>query len=563
MDASPAWLTFRYHEETKHHFHRYAKSLGFLDWASQPNPFRFYEGQTPLLLPLLKKDPGGGHLDLYDRPRNPAWDFEVQSVAAFLELSLGLSAWKQTSDGAKWALRMNASSGNLHPTEAHLLLPPLGRHLRPAVAASRAMPTDDDELWSGGLYHYNPYLHALEPRGTIGVPAWARVRTHFQAPGFFIALTSIYWREAWKYGERALRYCHHDVGHALAALSFAGNLLGWRVTCLSAPSDADMRLLLGFDSTTWPEGDDEQPDVFCFVSSATVAAVPRGVPSDILRVLTLSETEGRPNRLSETHQGWPIIEETAAALKKPRTPETSVKFPEVPPLLQTPSSSRSAAQLIRQRRSAVEFDGVTSMSRASFLTVLDKTLPRNGWAPFDTELGDPLVHLLLFVHRVPDLESGLYFFVRNPADLQDLKRSCRREFSWKGVEAALPLYQLKTGDFAGEAARMSCHQSIAGQSAFSLGMIAKFRTVIEKAPWKYKHLFWECGMIGQTLYLEAEAQGLRGTGIGCFFDEAVHEVLGVQQQSYQSLYHFTIGGPVEDTRLTTLPAYHHLPRDRQ
>jgi len=26
-------------------------------------------------------------------------------------------------------------------------------------------------------------------------------------------------------------------------------------------------------------------------------------------------------------------------------------------------------------------------------------------------------------------------------------------------------------------------------------------------------------MIGQVLYLEAEAQGVRATGIGCFFDD--------------------------------------------
>jgi len=47
--------------------------------------------------------------------------------------------------------------------------------------------------------------------------------------GFYVGLTSITWREAWKYGERAFRYCQHDVGHALAALRFAAAALGWRV----------------------------------------------------------------------------------------------------------------------------------------------------------------------------------------------------------------------------------------------------------------------------------------------------------------------------------------------
>ena len=62
-------------------------------------------------------------------------------------------------------------------------------------------------------------------------------------------------------------------------------------------------------------------------------------------------------------------------------------------------------------------------------------------------------------------------------------------------------------------------------------------------------------MIGQMLYLEAEAAGVRGTGIGCFFDDAMHEVLGISDHSWQSLYHFTVGGAVEDSRLQTAPAY--------
>ena len=47
--------TLLYHEQTKHHFHRYARSAGSLDWANQPNPFRCYEGVTAVKLPLLRK----------------------------------------------------------------------------------------------------------------------------------------------------------------------------------------------------------------------------------------------------------------------------------------------------------------------------------------------------------------------------------------------------------------------------------------------------------------------------------------------------------------------------
>ena len=89
-------------------------------------------------------------------------------------------------------------------------------------------------------------------------------------------------------------------------------------------------------------------------------------------------------------------------------------------------------------------------------------------------------------------------------------------------------------------------------------MVAEFGEAIEAAPWLYRRLFWECGLIGQTLYLEAEAAGIRGTGIGCYFDDSVHELLGIKDDKFQSLYHFTVGKPLEDKRLETLPAYGHL-----
>ena len=90
------------------------------------------------------------------------------------------------------------------------------------------------------------------------------------------------------------------------------------------------------------------------------------------------------------------------------------------------------------------------------------------------------------------------------------------------------------------------------------------RTLEGDGAWAYRRLFWESGLIGQVLYLEAEAAGVRSTGMGCYFDDFVHQLLGMNlaDDAWQSLYHFTVGGAVEDERLTTLPAYGHLPPER-
>jgi SagB-type dehydrogenase family enzyme len=193
-----------YHERTKHHPHRYAASPGFLDWANEPDPFRRYEGARLLSLALGKKDPDAEY-QVFTKERQPLSAFLLENISKFLELSLGLSAWK-SYEGTTWALRMNPSSGNLHPTEAYVVLGPL---------------PENNNL--GGIYHYSPYLHALEQRAEFDDEIRLKIVEHFGTEGFFICLSSIYWRESWKYGERAFRYCNQDIGHAMAALSL-GNL---------------------------------------------------------------------------------------------------------------------------------------------------------------------------------------------------------------------------------------------------------------------------------------------------------------------------------------------------
>jgi hypothetical protein len=105
------------------------------------------------------------------------------------------------------------------------------------------------------------------------------------------------------------------------------------------------------------------------------------------------------------------------------------------------------------------------------------------------------------------------------------------------------------------AAAVSCHQDIAADSAFALAMLARFDDIDMTQPWRYRLRFWEAGVLGQVLYLEAEAAGVQGTGIGCYFDDELHRALGVDTARFQDLYHFTVGGALVDTRLGTAAPY--------
>jgi len=528
-----------YHEETKHHFGRYARSAGYMDWDNQPEPFRFYLGTEPVYLPLLPEDPLVGHVSLYTREDVEPSPFDTNRIAAFLELSLALSAWK-VSGGTSWALRINPSSGNLHPTEAHLVIP------------------QTDSL-QGGVYHYNPLIHGLEPRVRVPEDLWLEIGRHMGAEGFFVGLCSIFWRESWKYGERGFRYCQHDTGHALACLSFSAGLQGWKSTCLIDLAHEDMEKILGLHKTEWTEMEKEEPEVLCFVHPKNMAPVPSDLPKEIVSSFAALPVRGKPKGLSRKHVRWDIIEKVSALTEKPKTSERKFQYGSAP-FFDKAVPGLAASQVIRKRRSAVDFHQGSSLRKDQFLSILDKTIPRDGCAPFDAHPVEPSVDLMVFLHNVVGLESGLYFFFRNRAHKEEIVGFSAGDLLWEPVEQGFPLFLLRRGDFRHGAYIISCEQEIAGWGAFSLGMIARFEETIRREPYRYTQLFWECGMIGQVLYLEAEAHGARGTGMGCYFDDPAAEVMGLEGNAYQSLYHFAVGTPVEDRRLATRPPYHHMRR---
>jgi SagB-type dehydrogenase family enzyme len=561
-------IALRYHESTKHHFNRFARSLGYLDWATQPDPFRRYAGAPLIELPrgpLAADVPYAALFDGSARPRPVSDD----SVAEFLRCSMGLSAWKQYQR-SRWALRVNPSSGNLHPTEAYI------------VRDSR-------------VCHYAPREHALEERTLVSPDAWLAYTRG--GPGLLVALTSILWREAWKYGERGFRYCQHDTGHAIAALRLSAAMLGWRMTLLPRWTDAEIATLLGLDrDIDYADAEREEPECLAVVTAGDVAPWLEADPAPLVDAARAAAWGGTANRLSGGHVAWPAIDEVAEAtrgegrgrgtgngerLTRNDCGEASrLSLPEQsrPP---SPAPHAPARQIILQRRSAVAFDGKSRLPRETFFAMLERLQPSS--PPWDAIDWPPQIHLLLFVHRVDGLVPGVYAYFRDETTVDEWRAAMRPEFLWESVDDTRALgtdanrrtsnpndpnapngpngstdrlFLLLPTDVTWVANRASCDQDIAADGFFSLGMIARFEPALrERGEWFYRRLFWEAGLIGQVLYLEAEAAGARATGIGCFYDDAVHDLAGLSGNGWQSLYHFSMGVHVDDERLTTEPGY--------
>ena len=563
-DTDQIEVAMRYHERTKHQFNRYADGPGQLDWANQPNPFRRYEGAPLVRLPLLAahEAPRSPYYDdLYHRGSVPSAPLTIHALSRLLQYALAISAWKQAG-ATCWALRCNPSSGNLHPTEAYLLI--------------GALPGLGD---APGLYHYAPREHGLERRADCNAALRTALMREFPAQAFLVGLSSIHWREAWKYGERAFRYCQHDVGHAIGALRIAAATLGWSAVLLHGLADKTIDDLLGLNrAQDFAGAEREQTDAVLAVwptdpAEDGQARVQRTIPHHLDPGLALQlareRWHGTANRLSRDDPvRWEVIDEVAVATRKPASEAHGFSALETLVVERNDRASTDgpvAGRIILQRRSLQACDGRTSIAADRLYRMLDRLMPRVELTasrrpmPWDTLAWDPTIHLGLFVHRVDGLEPGLYLLARDPTKMDRLKRAMHRPFDWStppGCPADLPLRMLEAGDAQRLATQLSCHQDIAGDGAFSLAMIAEYQEALfTHGAWFYRRLFWETGLIGQVLYLEAEAAGVRATGIGCYFDDPVHRVFGLEDLAFQSLYHFAVGGAVDDPRLTTLAPY--------
>jgi SagB-type dehydrogenase family enzyme len=499
-----------YHTRSKHALDRYAAGPGTLDWEAQPKAFRDWMGTIQIALPreIAVSEITWGALAT---PRAPL-QMNIQNLGSLLRLCVGLTAWKEYA-GSRWSLRAHPSSGNLHPTETWLI-------------AAKVDGLED------GLYHYQNLNHSLERR------AWG---SDTPAAGVWLGFSSIHWREAWKYGERAFRYCQLDMGHVLAAVSYAATLHGWRLRLLSI--DAAMTAqCLGMDRKNDFE-DVESEEAEIIVALEANDATPAG---------EWQHWAGKPSLLdARPLYQWPVIEEVAVATRG-AVPSTQVSSPAI--TQRQDENDISAAQVILKRRSAQAFDGASVMPIAVFKRILASLLP-GGSPVWNLWPHAARVHPVLLIHRVEGIAPGVYVMPRNAAAQDSLRAAFRETFTWEAVDLELPLYQLIAARAGKTARTLSCHQDIATQCAVTFMMVAEFAKPIAADPVAYRHLHWEAGMLGHVITLEAEAAGWRGTGIGCFFDDAVHEVLGIKDDTFQVIYHYAVGMALDDPRISTLPAY--------
>ncbi len=509
---------FAYHHATKHTYRSVRTNAHYLDWNNQPDPFRTYEGAPLVALPTGADFPNVGAfatiaaLGGEGRPAietgsessaqssRDAPTYDINLISRLLWHSMAVSAWKKAPGiGNRYSLRVNPSSGNLHPTETHL-----------ALAGFAGL--------EDGLYHYRADRHALEFRSPS---AWThQLAAALEIPraaehSLIIALTSIFWREAWKYRNRAYRYCCHDLGHAMMSLFLSARALGLSGGAIAHFCDGRLTRDLGLTA-----GDEAPMAFLVFPAQSNRSELsipplqsPAGIPNE------LSAEELPYDLLLGMHRSTILLDPigpTPVNLASHISPANPVAANKPSP--PAPHRDASLGPTVRHRRSALDFDPRTpSMRREDIEQLLDfatRDWPadwRGNFSLISTphKSGADFVALYLYIHRVHACEPGVYRW-DNPA------RS---------------LEQLHRGNVDRVAAFLSLEQPLAGNSCFTVSMIADLAAAARIFGNRgYRYVHFEAGAIGQRLYVGAESLGWNATGIGAFYDDDVHRYLGFLEE---------------------------------
>lgn len=536
-----------YHQATKHSYVSVRANPHFLDFENQPLPFKIYPTLEPARLPTEVRQTGVAALSAIStsipaqtHPNNTP---DLEAVAQLLHLSAGITRQRKHSRGEIY-FRAAPCTGALYEVELYLVCRELGNEHSPANLPA-------------GVYHFDPGAFGLrrlrtgDYRGVLieatgGEPAI----TH--AP-LIIICTCTFWRNAWKYQARTYRHFGWDNGTLLANLLAVATALGLPAKIVCGFVDATVNRLLDADPqrevafSLAAIGHDSQN--FDHNSGlATPTAPPAQAVPQILPDLSPLGLETVP--LSRKEIDYPLMREMHAAssldygadvaawrefvpIENPKLtnlplaveqPAAKVEAPQhvqLQPLSDADMPCDPIEQVILRRGSSRQF-ARTPITLPQLSTMLDRAT-RGVPADFLNPLGAQLNQLYLIVHAVENLESGAYFFHRDRAALECLKR----------------------GNFRDQAGYLGLEQQLPADAAVDIFFLADLRPIFDRLGNRgYRAAQLEAGIIGGKLYLAAYAQHLGATGL-TFYDDDVIRFFSPHAEGKSAIFLVAVGHGVQ------------------
>lgn len=352
-----------------------------------------------------------------------------------------------------------------------------------------------------GVYHYSALDHALR-RVRAGDYRAALAAATGQEPSVaaapvVLAMTSTFWRNSWRYRERAYRHTFWDAGTSLSHVLAVAASVQVAASVVFGFADAEVNALLDVEGA--------RESTVALVALGRGAAAPPAPPVARLDLPTrpLSPAEVTWHAITDMHNASCLPTGAAAADWRSRRwsrppSEPTGPLTELRPLPADRLDGRPPEQIIFRRRSTRNYDTDVAIPFEAFSTLLDRST--RGIASDVLAPGAPLTELYLIVNGVEGLVPGVY--LHHPQ------------------RGAVEL--LREGRFRAEAARIAADQRYAGDAHVNLYYLAHLPSILERYGDRgYRLAQLEGALHAGKLHLGTHALGLGAVGSTAYDDEVI------------------------------------------
>ena len=539
-----------YHEATKHSEISLMTQRHFLDFNNRPIPFKIYTSDLPIY-PLPSKFPQptldaitsiGAISKESDTNNNnsvgyndirPTRKLDVRDLAEILFFSAGITRAIEYNS-ITYYMRAASATGALYPIELYVVCDELAPDLKAGMYHFNPADFSLTQIRSGD-YRYHLSSAIAEPAITLSSPVT-------------LVLTSLAWRNAWKYQARSYRHWFWDSGVIVANLLATTAAMGLAIRlnmgfiddlvnsllCLESHKEATVTIA---NISEEPQPHRGQPDEKDELEKNIEKEIPK-IPVPEIRPLSERETtypeiwnlheastlftmgEAREWVNGLNHEGPVLPSELNIGNASSEFPGLLNRRP-ISPLKQEylSQSIPSLAEVILKRGSTRRFAD-SSVSFSILSTILDSS---TRGVPLDF-LGNEnfsLIDIYLICNDIENLPTGGYFFNRKTNTLDLLKSKVSRETS----------------------GYLCLGQSLFSQASAVLFLMSDLKRVLETLGNRgYRASQFEAGIIAGKIYLSAYAQGIGASG-STFFDDAVTEFFSPHAENKSTMIAVGIGKP--------------------
>jgi len=454
------------------------------DWSLEPFPFKIYETVPRVAIPReLAPSPIPALQAIADTAAGVSKAFPDRATLARIGLlSNGLLGRQFKRRGTTGEFRTAGATGARYHLELYFV-----------CAELSDLPA--------GIYHYAAHDHSLgrlragDYRAALAAAAGGEADVALSP--VVLAMTSTFWRNAWRYKARAYRHAFWDAGTAFANVLAVAAASGLPAKLVLGYADGPVNALLGVD------GREEATIALCAIGQGDRPAQPSPeAPPLALPTRPVSPRQVEfphiqmLHRASELSSGAQAASWRAEPLWRMRA-EPAGELIALRPVPDEQLAKTSIEELIFRRRSTRHYDADVAIPFDAFSSLLE--VSSRGVAADCLAAGAPALHdLYLIINNVDGLAPGVYVHHR------DLR--------------AIEL--LKEGDFRQVAQRLAVGQAYAGDAHVNCYYLTALAPVLERYGNRgYRLAQLECSLFAGKLHLATHAFGLRAVGSTSLDDE--------------------------------------------